>query len=97
MKLVKPYRYSLFRMSENCECGEKVDELYNCAGCESTMCFHCQTGEQCGECERYFCNNGNDECSDYVEHMSGSHRVCWDCIMSALIALRKQKETSNIK
>jgi hypothetical protein len=74
-----------------CKCGETVDDLYPCSGCKRIMCFHCQTGEQCCECERYFCNSGNDECSDYVEHMSGSHLVCWDCIMAGLLALRREK------
>ena len=75
-----------------CKCGEKVDEIYECTGCERTMCFHCQTGEQCTECERYFCNNGDDVCSDYVEHCSTNHLVCWDCIMAGIIALRNEKE-----
>lgn len=75
-----------------CECGQKVKETFNCSCCELIMCFYCQTGDQCNECEKYFCNNGNDECSDYVEHSSGKHLVCWDCIMEGLVALRKEKE-----
>jgi hypothetical protein len=74
-----------------CECGKKKN-TFSCAGCEKTMCFGCQTGDQCSECERYFCNGEDDACQDYTEHRSGNHLVCWDCIMEGLVALRKQKD-----
>ena len=87
----KQFSILYYRMSVSCECGEKVKETIVCAGCELVMCFHCQTGDQCCECERYFCNAGNDECSDYIEHSSGSHLICWDCVMAGLLALRREK------
>ena len=73
-----------------CECGEKAEE--QCSGCESIMCSDCLTGGRCDVCERWFCNDGNDECIDYVEHSSGKHQVCWKCIWAGLMALRKEKE-----
>jgi len=73
-----------------CECGKT--NTFPCAGCEKAMCFGCQTGDQCCECERYFCNDGDSsDCSDYIQHSSGSHLLCWDCIIEGLIALREKK------